>query len=146
MKVERTLPLAKNASFAPEAQVCHHVPGRLRVKLASIQWNEGRAFAVERALRRLEGVLNANANPLTGSVVVHFAPQIIGATSILESLAEMGFGSAKPTQPRVARAREGARESARENALATRVAGAVAARAFETLAERCSLALIAALI
>jgi copper chaperone CopZ len=115
------------------------VPGRLRVKLASIQWNEARAFTAERMLRKLDGIQSASANTLTGSVVVHFDPRVTHVAAILAALAANGFGNAKPTDPP-------AGKRVNRDAFATRLADKFAEKALETLVERCSLALLAALI
>jgi hypothetical protein len=136
MIFDRTLPHAPSAA---QAQLRHYVPGRLRVKLASIQWNEGRAFIAERMLRKLDGVQSAGANTLTGSVVVHFDPRVTSVALILAALEANGFGSARPTEPP-------AGKRVHQDALATRLADKFAEKALETLVERCSLALLAALI
>lgn len=139
MIVDRTLLQAEHAPHASHAQLRHYVPGRLRLKLASIQWNEAHAFAAERALRRLDGIHSASANTLTGSVVVRFDPRIASVASILEALEANGFGHAKPAAPHAAK-------RAHQDVLATRCADAFMEKALDTLIERCSLALIAALI
>jgi hypothetical protein len=137
MIVDRTLPHTLQASHA---HIQHYVPGRLRLKIASLQWNEARAFSAERALRSLGGIHNATANTLTGSVLVHFDPRAISVESILEALKADGFVAAvNASLPRTTR-------RVNKNTLATRCADVVVKKAFETIVERGSIALIAALI
>jgi hypothetical protein len=136
MIVARTLP---HTHYTSHARIQHYVPGRLRLKLASIQWNESRAFAAERALRELDGIHSATANTLTGSVVVRFDPRATRVESILDALKANGFVAVNTTPPRTTR-------RVQKNALATRCADALIKKAIETLVERGSIALIAALI
>ena len=136
MIVDRTLPHTHHASHA---QIQHYVPGRLRLKLASIQWNESRAFCAERALRALDGIISASANTLTGSVVVRFDPSTIRVESILDALPANGFIAVNTKPLRTTR-------RVQKNALATRCADALVKKAFEMLIERGSIALITALI
>ena len=76
----------------------HDVPGRIRVKTASVKGNPGLAQKVEEFISVLDGVTTVQANPVTGSVLVHYRPEIVGADQVLDSLREQGhFDPAKAT-------------------------------------------------
>lgn len=50
----------------------HHVPGRMRVKCASLKRNEAKAGSLREGLLNLEGVTRVEANTITGSLVIHY--------------------------------------------------------------------------
>jgi Heavy metal associated domain 2 len=75
----------------------HALPGRLRVKLAGIKKAPAAAKELERALLREPGVAEATANPVTGSMLIHYDPQQISMHTILARLAPYGLST--PTPP-----------------------------------------------
>jgi len=77
----------------------HALPGRLRVKLAAIKRAPAVAEHLEQVLRRDKGVVDAVANPLTGSVLVHYDPQRTTSQAILSRLAPYGLSSTTPPPP-----------------------------------------------
>ncbi|MEM5435970.1 HMA2 domain-containing protein [Paraburkholderia diazotrophica] len=127
------------AEYVP--QQYHLVPGRLRLKIASVKGNEARARLAEARLREVNGVRDVCANKLTGSLIVRFDPVIVSVAQIFNALATNGLvdAGAVPTFP-VAPA------SAQLVASGAPVADALFNKAVETLLERCALALIAAVV
>ena len=71
----------------------HALPGRLRVKLAAIKKAPAVAEHLEQVLRRERGVVDVVANPVTGSVLVHYDHQQTGSRAILARLAPYGLAS-----------------------------------------------------
>jgi hypothetical protein len=68
----------------------HHVPGRLRVRVASLKRNDSAARATERWLSGIEGITAGRVNDVTGSVTITYEPQLIALPQLLELLAERG--------------------------------------------------------
>lgn len=69
----------------------HHVPGRLRVRMPGVKRNPPAARAVERALMTAQaGVTKVRANPLTGSVTVHYDIARTAPAPVLARLLALG--------------------------------------------------------
>jgi len=69
----------------------HKVPGRLRVKMPTIKKDLERGEQVEALLNSLHGVESVALNGVTGSVVVHYDPDLLGARDILDRLKEHDY-------------------------------------------------------
>lgn len=50
----------------------HHTPGRIRFKFAELQKQQPLANAVQKSIRRLDGVKLVQTNTVTGSLLVHY--------------------------------------------------------------------------
>lgn len=74
----------------------HALPGRLRVKLTAIKKAPAAAMELEQALLREPGVAETAANPVTGSMLVHYDPQQTSMHTILARLAPYGLSTAAP--------------------------------------------------
>jgi copper chaperone CopZ len=68
----------------------HNVPGRLRVKTPTLRSMAGEEQRVSEFFDHLEGVERVTVNPLTGSVLVHYDPEILESEEILEVLKRRG--------------------------------------------------------
>jgi hypothetical protein len=66
----------------------HSVPGRLRVKIPMIKDRPGRISAVEDLLLNLYGIDHIKTNPLTGSVVIHYDPDLLDSQEIISLLSD----------------------------------------------------------
>jgi allophanate hydrolase subunit 1 len=77
----------------------HALPGRLRVKLAAIKRAPAVAEHLEQVLRRDKGIKDAVANPLTGSLLVHYDPQRTSSQAILSRLVPYGLSSRSTPAP-----------------------------------------------
>jgi uncharacterized membrane protein YbaN (DUF454 family) len=91
---------------AREPSVVHSGFGRLRIHLP--HWSGTREEDLAAALRGLPGVTHAEANPLTGNVLLLFEPQQTSAATLLEALPALrlapplslpGEGSVLSTEP-----------------------------------------------
>jgi hypothetical protein len=54
------------------AACVHHVPGRLRVRVEEIRHDRAAAVRLARLVETAPGVKSVKANPLTGSLVIHY--------------------------------------------------------------------------
>jgi Heavy metal associated domain 2 len=124
----------------------HYVPGRLRLKLASIKRNEARARCAEERLGELDGIRKACANPLTGSLVVRFDPCITSVDAIFDALKAQGLLDREGGQAVAAGNRTRYAAAATPLISPESLADMLAKKAVESLLERCALALVAALI
>ncbi len=70
---------------------CHHVPGRLRVKLPDLKRDPAAAERVERLLKEIPGVTAVKVTPLTGSVVVLYDSGQTAHDRILALLQDQGL-------------------------------------------------------
>lgn len=70
---------------------CHHVPGRIRVKLPDLKREPAEADRVEKILGGLKGVTAVKVTPLTGSVVVLYDPGRTAHDRILATLQDHGL-------------------------------------------------------
>jgi copper chaperone CopZ len=116
----------------------HHVPGRLRVKTATIK---GRGVLADKAIAHLgalEGITSAAANPVTGSIVINYDAARMSAGRVLDSLRQGGYiqevVDGHPERP------------AAGSRLAGRVGDTLLNKVIETVVERSAVALIGALI
>jgi len=72
----------------------HALPGRVRIKVAAIKKAPEVAARIESALRQEPGVADAVANPVTGSVLVHFDPEQTTPPAFLARLESYGLSTA----------------------------------------------------
>ncbi len=87
--------MSRAAVAAP--RVRHATRGRLRVYLPGL--TDGQRQPVEARLGRLAGVRQVRANPLTGSVLVHFDPQATDASTLLAELRTPAAAEAPVRRP-----------------------------------------------
>ncbi|MGO9567978.1 MAG: HMA2 domain-containing protein [Desulfomonilaceae bacterium] len=64
----------------------HEVPGRLRIQISSLKRNSQRAQEVQDLLEDLSGIKSTSVNTVTGSVIVHYDPDIVHSRTILTLL------------------------------------------------------------
>jgi hypothetical protein len=118
----------------------HHVPGRLRLKTPSVKRNEQQARLARHHLQSMSGILAADVNTLTGSIVIRYATEQVDATAILNSLEALGLYKPQAVAPRKAVSLNAKRTSS------TSFSDKVVSKVIETVVERSAVALIAALI
>ena len=68
----------------------HSVPGRLRLKLSSIENRPDAAEALRSAAASIDGVTSVSANPTTGSLIVHYQPERLSSLMLLAELERRG--------------------------------------------------------
>jgi hypothetical protein len=69
----------------------HNVPGRLRIKTPRIKGNKDGALELQRWVSSMNGIRSAEANPLTGSLVIHFDEKRTCPESITHALSKAGY-------------------------------------------------------
>jgi copper chaperone CopZ len=72
----------------------HHVPGRLRVRIAAVKRNRQAADRAKRTLSALPGVVSAEANIVTGSVTLRYDPARISQDDLFDGLRRAGYADA----------------------------------------------------
>jgi manganese/zinc-transporting P-type ATPase C len=77
-----TLALTKE----PALEVVSDAAGRMRVQVAWVRCNSGRAVAVEEAVAKCNGVRVVHAYPRTGSVVVWYSPMRCDRAAVLAAI------------------------------------------------------------
>ncbi len=69
----------------------HHLPGRLRMRMEVLRRNPCAVASARRSIKAVAGVRAVEARQLTGSLLVHYDPNLTSAKAILDALAEGGF-------------------------------------------------------
>lgn len=69
-------------------EVAHYAPGRLRLRVARIKVDAPFASQLRSRLAAVPGVLGVTLRPLTGSVLIEFAPDALAAAGAREALIE----------------------------------------------------------
>jgi hypothetical protein len=76
----------------------HFVPGRLRLKIATLK-NQRRAAEAEANVAAIPMVTTAVANPLTGSLTINFDRQQLSIGDLWEKLRALGYVSVNRPEP-----------------------------------------------
>lgn len=92
-------------------------------------------------MQSMSGILAADVNTLTGSIVIRYATEQVDATAILNSLEALGLYKPQAVAPRQAVSLD-----ARRTSSTSRLSHKVVSKVIETVVERSAVALIAALI
>src|SRR5260370_14352733 len=58
------------------AEIAHQVCGRIRLKIPAAKGDEGLLEQIKRALSPIPGVHSIEVNPSTGSVIMHYDPEV----------------------------------------------------------------------
>jgi hypothetical protein len=64
----------------------HEVPGRLRIQIPALKRSPLRAQEVQDLLEDFSGIKSTSVNTVTGSVIVHYDPEIVNSGAILTIL------------------------------------------------------------
>lgn len=118
------------------AQNVHHVPGRLRVRVPRVKNNPEYGRVVETSIAGMEGVSAVQANPVTGSVIIHYDPRTAEVSALFARLADHGLA----TETAIARRHSGPAK------IANKVGEAVAMYVLQAAIERSVPLLITALL
>lgn len=81
------------------ATYLHHVPGRLRVRCPTLKRNTARAAAVTELLAGMEGILNSEVNPLTGSLTLSYDHHRLEGQEIIAFLQANGYCQSQAWTP-----------------------------------------------
>lgn len=124
----------------------HHVPGRLRIQTPRLQRTQEAAQDACDNVMTIEGVCEASANPITGSLLMLYDRQRLAPAQLWEALCDRGLVSGVqpiPDEGGVTRITLPQTESTPHN---NEFLGAVARFAVEKLIEHFATALIGVLI
>jgi hypothetical protein len=67
--------------------VVHHLPGRLRLRSASLKADACGSDEAQRHLARIRGVASVTANPSTGSLLVEYDTAVLRPGEVIDLLA-----------------------------------------------------------
>jgi hypothetical protein len=123
----------------------HHIPGRIRARSAAIKRNPAQAAALQQWLASLDGVKRVETNPLTGSVLIHYAEAVVRGEDLMAHMRDRQWIAKLPERPPMPRA-VGARLRPAAASLERRLAKAILRFAAEVAIERSVLAIAAALL
>ena len=73
------------------AYYVHHVPGRLRIKIAALKKNPSRARELKLCLEGIHGVLETDVSIITGSIVIKYDARVVSSAVILNNLHDQGY-------------------------------------------------------
>lgn len=103
----------------------HALEGRLRIKIPAAKGAAYKAQEIEGHLTLCPGVEEVAASPITGSVLVHYNPRLIGQEEIILAIQELGYLEEHPLKTS-----RGTGEAGHDGVIG-RVASAVAASLME---------------
>jgi hypothetical protein len=66
----------------------HHVPGRLRIRVAELKRDTERAETVRNAVAIAAGVKSVEVNAITGSLIVYYDATALNASALLALIGE----------------------------------------------------------
>jgi len=90
--------------MAVDAYVHHHLPGRLRLRVPAAKDEEDELRKISSAISRTPGINQVDYNPITGSILIQYSPELYKNLRTLESglsaLAEpIALNNAHPARP-----------------------------------------------
>jgi Heavy metal associated domain 2 len=123
----------------------HHIPGRIRARLAAIKRNPAQAAALQQWLASLDGVKRVETNPLTGSVLIQYAEAEVRGEDLMARMRERRWIANSPETPALPRA-AGVRRRPAADSLQGKLAKTILQIAAQVAIERSVLALAAAIL
>ncbi|MDR4462124.1 MAG: hypothetical protein MRJ67_16660 [Nitrospirales bacterium] len=69
-----------------DLQVVHALPGRVRLKLQQLKNNVAYAGSLQRHLLEVRGITHLEANPKTGSLLIHYDPTVLEVLALHPSV------------------------------------------------------------
>lgn len=124
----------------------HHVRGRLRIRTEELKRNERKARAIVAALDAMPGVISAEANIITGSLLVHYEPQVLDAAAVMTGIKEHLATPIDLARPRASPTGEERQRAVHIAALQRKVVDAVVWYAVEKAVERAAPLVLSALL
>ncbi|SPF43251.1 hypothetical protein SBA4_3010012 [Candidatus Sulfopaludibacter sp. SbA4] len=125
----------------------HHIPGRIRVRVAGVKHNPARASALKEWLQSLKGVERVDVNTLTGSVLIHYSATVTCGDRLIARMREregISAGNAEPAPAR--RTPRGLKPAPRRLGIERVVARAILGCLAEAAIERSLMAIAAAVL
>lgn len=117
----------------------HHVPGRLRLRAATLRRDRDRAEAIEEMVKAIDGVAAVAVNLTTGSLTVVYDPSRLAPEEILRVLQRYGLTASRLQRNSVATA-------VRTNRMVGKMSRAVLYLVLEHMLERSVKAAFATLL
>ncbi|MFN6296549.1 MAG: HMA2 domain-containing protein, partial [Microcystis sp.] len=80
---------AENSPAPPEWvdwQVAHQIPGRLRIRIPRLNWDDEFARRLQRSLLRTTAISESRINAAACSLIVSYPAEMLSATAILDYL------------------------------------------------------------
>jgi len=77
----------------------HETPGRLRLRLGTVKRNAGAASQLRQWLGQLDGVQDAEVNPLTGSVLIFYRADVTDSSRLIGQMRTAGWIAAPLPRP-----------------------------------------------
>ena len=71
--------------MAVDAYVHHHLPGRLRLRIPTAKGEEDELREISSAISRTPGINQVDYNPITGSILIQYSPELYRNLHSLES-------------------------------------------------------------
>ncbi|MBV8270072.1 MAG: heavy-metal-associated domain-containing protein [Planctomycetaceae bacterium] len=71
----------------PDFHVMHSIPGRIRLRTPKLRGRPEHAQEIVRRLSALKGIHTADANPVTGSITVHYHPSALDSVEFFAEIA-----------------------------------------------------------
>jgi hypothetical protein len=115
----------------------HHVPGRLRVRIAALKKDTARGRQAKFFLDAIPGVLETEVSNVTGSVVIKYDARLVSSTGILDALRMHGY--VQDTHPIPA-------SQAVQNDAAQKMVDVLITKLIEAIIKCSAIALIAAVV
>jgi hypothetical protein len=72
-------------------EIVHHVPGRLRLRSASLHGNVRASVAARRRLRHVDGVTAVTVNPCIGSLLIEYDRRRLSLDNLRLLLGQCGY-------------------------------------------------------
>jgi hypothetical protein len=82
---------AKENHMDRSASYVHALTGRLRIKIPGLKGDVMQAQAIENQFNLMIGMEEVSANPVTGSLLFIYDPQLLKQEEIFAALAEQGY-------------------------------------------------------
>ena len=77
------------------AELVHHIPGRLRLRIPLARGNPGQLLRIKESLEAMEGVRRVDMNAKLGSAVIQYDPALFPALSVPSQNMQRGMISSR---------------------------------------------------
>jgi hypothetical protein len=87
-------PVKAGVTSPIRTEIVHHVPGRLRLRSASLHGNVQASVAARRRLRHVDGVTAVTVNPCIGSLIIEYDRRRLSLDDLRLLLGQCGYVAA----------------------------------------------------
>src|SRR6266699_2334207 len=85
-----------SVAVAEKPYVLHTIPGRARIHVP--EWSGQGKRTIETQLRQVQGIYSAQANSLTGNILINFDPAVTNEQTILSAVGSLNLDSINEQQ------------------------------------------------